>query len=505
MKNTTRILFAIFCVFIMQVFSINVFSKNRKNKEKQEEENRHIIIEEQTNVDSIFFEEEIIIPDQIDLNLSNLYDAWNKITIERREKDCISKPENPNYTDQEYIERLSRLPTVIEMPYNKVVRSFINFYLDKKREQVEKMLGLGQYFFPIFEEELNAQDMPIELKYLPVIESALNPMAFSKAGASGLWQFMMATGKIYGLTVNTLVDERRDPVKSTQAGVKYLKDLYNIYNDWHLAIAAYNCGPGNVNKAIRRSGGKKDYWQIYSYLPKETRGYVPAFIAANYVMTYYSQHNLCPIIPDVPLNTDTILVTKKIHLQQVADVLELPIENLRSINPQYKKDIIPGHSAPYALSLPLNYANVFIDRQDSIFSYKADELVNVREEVTPLIVNNIHKNRDEKIYYRVKSGDYLGKIASTYGVSVSDIKRWNHLRSNSIQVGKRLIIYSTRKVENHYVTSGNKIQYKVQPGDSLWSISKKFPGTSVSQIQQANSLNSNHVLKTGQMLHIPQK
>jgi membrane-bound lytic murein transglycosylase D len=288
--------------------------------------------------------------------------------------------------------------------------------------------------------------MPLELKYLPVIESALNPNAFSKAGASGLWQFMIGTGKAYGLTVNNLIDERRDPLKSTQAGVKYLKDLYNIYNDWHLAIAAYNCGPGNVNKAIRMAGGKKDYWAIYYYLPQETRGYVPAFIAANYVMNYYAAHNICPaVIADMPTSTDTIIVKERMHLQQVATVLNIPIEELRYINPQYRRDIIPGNVCQYALCLPQNYTGSFIEKKDSILAYKADELINnLRTEVTPTQVSGSDASSSSssgKIYYKVKSGDYLGKIASKYNVSVASIKKWNHLKSNSIKAGQKLIIY----------------------------------------------------------------
>lgn len=449
--------------------------------------------------DTISFDDEISIPNEIDWNLHNLY-SWHISNSEDKREDCNGNGINPQFTDQEYTERLSKLPNVIELPYNKIVRSFIDLYLVKNRDQVEKMLGLGVYYFPIFEQALDANNMPIELKYLPVIESALNPLAFSKAGASGLWQFMFGTGRIYGLEINSLVDERRDPIKSTQAGVKYLKDLYNIYGDWHLAIAAYNCGPGNVNKAIRRSGGKRDYWQIYYYLPKETRGYVPAFIAANYVMNYYSLHNLCPLKVNIPIYTDTILVKERLHLEQVASVLQIPIEQLRSINPQYKKDIVPGNACPYALCLPLNYTDSFIERKDSILAYKADVLINTREEVTP---TQAYQPAGNKIYYKVRSGDYLGKIASKYNVSITNLKKWNHLRSNSIQIGQRLVIY-TNNSHSSSSSYSDATTYKVRQGDNLWLISKKFPGITSADIAKANNLNNGYI-RAGQILKIPQK
>ena len=280
---------------------------------------------------------------------------------------------------------------------------------------------------------------PMELKYLPIIESALNPKALSRQRASGLWQFMLRTGKIYGLDNNTLVDERRDPVKSTWAAVRYLKDLYNIYNDWNLVLAAYNCGPGNVNKAIRRADGETDYWKIYPFLPKETRGYVPGFIAANYVMTYYCEHGICPMDSQLPAISDTIHINKDLHLQQVASVCNIDIEQLRSLNPQFKKDIIPGNSKAYALQLPNNTANIFIEREDSIYAYEAKKYLNKRRTVA-VSEAGTPKNAKGAKYHKIRKGDTLGGIARKYGVSVRQLRDLNGIRGNNITAGKNLRI-----------------------------------------------------------------
>ncbi len=310
-------------------------------------------------------------------SLLNLYMSKNYL----EEEDCNMRDVNPVYSKEDYISRLLRLPNVMEMVYNEVVQKFIDRYSGRLRHSISYMLGASNFYIPIFEEALEAYQLPLELKYLPIIESALNPNAVSRAGAGGLWQFMIGTGKQYGLQVNSLVDERRDPVKASYAAARYLGDLYKIFGDWNLVIAAYNCGPENINKAIRRSNGEKDYWQIYPYLPKETRGYVPAFIAANYIMTYYSLHNICPMSTRLPAKTDTVMVNRNVHLQQVAEVVGINIDLLRSLNPMYRRDIIPGATEPYALRLPLTEVGKFIDLQDSVYTYKVDELLNKRSEV----------------------------------------------------------------------------------------------------------------------------
>ena len=289
---------------------------------------------------------------------------------------------------------------------------------------------------PIIEEALDAYDLPMELKYLPIIESALNPQALSRRRASGLWQFILSTGKLYGLENNSLVDDRRDPVKSTWAAARHLKDLYNIYKDWNLVLAAYNCGPGNVNKAIRRANGATDYWSIYNYLPRETRGYVPAFIAANYVMNYYCEHGICPMESELPLATDTIQINQELHLQQVADVCNINIEQLRSLNPQYKRDIIPGNSKPYALRLPENQIGNFIEKQDSVFAYKTDKYQGKRKTVA--VKDSPATNSKGATYHRIRQGDTLGGIALKYGTTVKKLRQLNGIKGNNIRAGKRL-------------------------------------------------------------------
>lgn len=359
----------------------------------------------------------------------------------RPQKDCKSDSLGEVLPDSVYMQRLSQIPAIMEMNYNSIVKRYIELYTVKRRKQVDYMLGVGKYYFPIFEDALDAAGLPIELKYLPVIESALNPRAFSRAGASGLWQFMYSTGKLYGLQGNSLIDDRRDPIKSTNAAVRFLKDLYNIYGDWALVIAAYNCGPGNVNKAIRRSGGKKDYWAIYPYLPKETRGYVPAFIAATYTMTYYKEHNLCPAEIEMPILCDTIMLSERVHLLQIAEVLKIDIDVLRSLNPQYRKDIIPGNGVPYSLCLPLASVNNFIDNKDTIIAHRAEELNTMRVKVEPAYKDPYFRGaRGGKGNYRVRQGDTLSGIAKRHGVKVSQLKRWNGLRSDRLRIGQRLVI-----------------------------------------------------------------
>ena len=330
------------------------------------------VIDKQGNTEFIDF------PEAMTYNLDSLMSLYMSKKYLSMPGDCEMKNENPVFTPEEYIDRLRRMPTVMEMGYNDIVQRFIDRYMARLRHSVSYMLGATNFYVPIFEEALEAYQVPLELKYLPVIESALNPRAVSRVGATGLWQFMLGTGKQYGLEVNSLVDERRDPVRSSYAAARYLRDLYRIFGDWNLVIAAYNCGPGNINKAIHRSGGEKDYWRLYPYLPAETRGYVPAFIAANYAMTYYCEHGICPMSTKLPLETDTVVVDRDVHLEQIAKVLDLDIEMLRSLNPQYRRDIVPGATKSYAIRLPMADTGRFIDMQDSIYSYRTSELLTKR-------------------------------------------------------------------------------------------------------------------------------
>lgn len=395
--------------------------------------------------------ESIELPKSMTYPLDSLFTDWKAKNYIDLGKDCSTSTENPLFSDSTYIDRLSRMPTVMEMPYNEIVRKFIDMYAGRLRNHVAFMLSACNFYMPIFEEALDAYDLPLELKYLPIIESALNPSAVSRAGACGLWQFMLGTGKMYGLESNSLVDERRDPIKATWAAARYLKDMYDIYKDWNLVIAAYNCGPGTINKAIRRSGGKTDYWEIYNYLPKETRGYVPAFIAANYVMTYYCKHNICPMETNIPDATDTVQVSRNLHFEQIADICGVNLDEIKSLNPQYKKNIIPGESKPQTLRLPMNSISTFIDKQDTIYAHRCDELFKNRRVVA---VNDTRSNsrsssRSSKstsasgnaTYHKIRSGENLGSIARKYGVTVNQLKSWNGLRNNNIAAGKRLKIY----------------------------------------------------------------
>ncbi len=389
-------------------------------------------------------EEVIEIPENIWSETESLYNDWLSKNYISTGENCSNTATGPVVSDSIIIDRLQRIPSIIEMPFNEPVKKFINLYSNDLRKRVAFMLAAGNYYIPTFEKALDLYDLPMELKYLPVIESSLNPTAVSRQGAAGLWQFMVNTGKNYDLDNNSLIDERRDPIKSTWAAAHYLKDLYNIYQDWNLVLAAYNCGPGTINKAIRRAGGQKDYWQIYNYLPKETRGYVPAFIAANYIMTYYCEHGICPMESKMPLATDTVQISKDLHLQQVAEVCKVDIDELRVLNPQYKKDIIPGNSMVCSLRLPTTSIGTFIDNEKTIFDYKADELLTKRSRVA--ISNNApaetshHSSRNSAKYHKVRRGDTLGAISEKYGVSVSQLRRLNNIKSSNITAGKSIRI-----------------------------------------------------------------
>ena len=414
----------------------------------------------------------IEVPEGMLLEIDSLLNQYNSKTY-LQDNDCHYSDVNPEFPVETYIERLQRIPSVMEMPYNDVVRKFIDRYAVRLRASVSYMLGAANFYMPIFEEALEMYNLPLELKYLPVIESALSPTATSRVGAAGLWQFMLATGKQYGLEVNSLVDERRDPIKSTYAAARYLRDLYKIYDDWNLVIAAYNYGPQNINKAIHRAGGVKDYWAIYKYLPRETQGYVPAFIAANYIMTYYCEHNICPMRTQIPAKSDTIVVNRDVHFKQIAAVTGIRIEELRSLNPQYRRDIVNGSTQPSVIRLPQTYVNAFLDREDSIYNYEAATLLtkrtvvevtadDVKEDVVAKsqtvaprthqatqgrtrAVSQSRNRRGGKTASRgrsqsvtVKSGQTLSQIAKKNNTTVEKLKRLNGIKGNNIRAGKKL-------------------------------------------------------------------
>lgn len=415
----------------------------------QDDEDDEITVKDNKGNDEV-----IEFPEAMTYDLDSLMNLYMSKTYLDADNDCNMKDVNPVFSKEVYVDRLSRIPSVIEMPYNDVVQKFIDRYSGRLRQSVSYMLGASNFYIPIFEEALEAYGLPLELKYLPVIESALNPKAVSRVGATGLWQFMLATGKRYGLTVNSLVDERRDPVKSSYAAAHYLSDLYKIFGDWSLVIASYNCGPDQINKAIHRSKGERDYWQIYPYLPKETRGYVPAFIAANYIMTYYCDHNICPMTTRLPAKTDTVMVSRNVHFEQIASVCNIDMEQLRTLNPAYRRDVVPGQTELSPIRLPQTEVGKFLNNEDSIYNYRTNELLSKRTEVEvndekPTFVSKrkssgkssrsrASRSRSRSKSITVKSGMTLSEIAKKNGTTVAKLKRLNGIKGSNIRAGKKL-------------------------------------------------------------------
>lgn len=411
--------------------------------------------------DSLHTSSQIVYPESFETNTTKMLENWYLKNYAILDRDADSR-ESIRATDEQIIARLASLPTVIEMPFNSVVRNYIDMYSERKKQLVENMLGLSLYYLPIFEQALDRHNLPLELKYLPIIESALNPVAVSRAGATGLWQFMLPTASGLGLEVNSLVDQRRDPYASSEAAAVYLGQLYSTFGDWSLAIAAYNCGPGNVNKALRRAGGgKKDFWEIYPFLPAETRGYVPAFIAANYVMNNFDKHNISPALARKPVLTDTIHVSRRVHFDQISDVLAIPVEEIRVLNPQYRRDLIPGDIRPYTLVLPSMQVYAYLANEDSIVNHNA-ALYARRGVVEPS--DGTVKGKDSRgeyveetviKYHTVRRGENLTSIARKYGVTVSSIRQANKI-GKKVSRGKKLKIptVTRRYIESEPVYEG---------------------------------------------------
>ncbi len=485
--------------------------------------------------------------------LDSLYFAWqgNRLPIRFYQDTALAFVKNysiPDTPDSVFIKRLAGIPSAIELTYNKQVRSYLDLYTKSRRKQVSIMLGLSDYYFPMIEAKLDSYGLPLELKYLPIIESALNPVAKSKAGAQGMWQFMLGTAKLYKLNVNSFIDERLDPERSTEVACRYLKELYGMFGDWHMVIAAYNCGPGNMKKAIQRAGGKRNYWDVFYYLPVETRGFVPAFIAATYIMNYSQDHGFIAVKPIMPIHSDTVLVRHELHLGQVSEVLGVDLAILQMLNPKYRRKILPAAGGPYDLRLPEEKISSFITYQDSIQSFKQGVYLaknNMDKEPTRAgksktktkVAEDSPANGETSITYIVKSGDNLGAISAKYKVTVNELKDWNGLKGTNLRIGQSLTVYapksstdatgstkavaiaanepkqvketSTQIVEQPSAKtpagpSDQFVLYTVRKGDNLWNIAQRYPGTSHEDIMKLNQMTGSK-LQTGQILKIKRK
>lgn len=437
-------------------------------------------------------DEVIDLPEGMSVSCDSLINEWMAKKYLYPDTTCANPDYNPTFTTEEYQERLRRLPVVMEMPYNSVVQKFIDQYSGRLRRTVSYALGAGNFYIPIFEEALDYYGLPLELKYLPVIESALEPKAKSPAGAVGLWQFMLATGKRYDLKVNSLIDERQDPYKSSWAAARYLRDLYKIYRDWNLVIAAYNCGPTNVNKAIHRANGVRDYWTIYPYLPSETRGYVPAFIAANYIMNYYCEHNICPMKTKLPITTDTVTIMRDLHMQQVAELCNIDVEAIQALNPQYRTQLIPGSSGPMTLCLPTETLNMFIDLKDSVYNYRVDELLTRRSSVE---VDDRLDNRSVASKRRAARQQSASESSSSSRSSASKSSSRKSSRSSSSKSSSRSSRSSRKSKKVKSSASAT-----VRKGDTLIEIAHRN-GTTVEKLKKKNKIKGN-IIKPGQKLKV---
>lgn len=455
----------------------------------------------------------------IDSLLGMWYHKRDLTLVEMEPSDIDSAIMLSNVPDSVYLNRLRDMNSFISLPYNNIIRNHIIYYTEKMPQKMETVLGLAAYYMPIFEEIFDSYDLPIELTAMAVIESALNTKAVSRARAKGMWQFMYSTAKRYGLTINSYVDERFDPITSAHAAAQYLRDSYLIFNDWPLAIASYNCGAGNVNKAIRRSGGGKSFWEVYRYLPKETRGYVPSFIAALYSMRYYKEHNLTPTPVVMPPHLDTIAVNKMLHFEQIAHYTGISVEELRTHNPQYIHDIIPGVERQYILRLPYQYTPSFIDNEAAIYKYR--DSIYFNPSTLKKLQNNSSIGDGERITHKVRKGETLSHISMKYGVSVNNIRRWNGIKGNNIRVGQKIVIYSNNKGPASSSASsktssssksdkssvkttedGGYLYYTVKSGDNLWDIAKKFDGVSYEQIMKINGFTKKSKIYPGNKIKI---
>lgn len=470
-------------------------------------------------------------PDAMDIEPGSNPDSLLAIWYQYRNTACETPADlnldsinfTTNIPDSVYITKIKRMNSIIPIPYNNIVRNSIIYYTERKPAFSSRLLGLSAYYLPIFEEIMDYYGLPKELKAMAIIESALNPFAVSPTRAKGIWQFMYRTALQYGLTINSYVDERLDPYASAEAAAKYLRDSYTIFGDWSLAIASYNCGSGNVLKAIRRAGGAKDFWSIYPYLPRETRNYIPSFVGALYLLNYYKDYQINPVKYNLPPHVDTISINKNVHFEQIAQNIGISVGELRELNPQYIHNIVPGNEKEYILKLPYNFTAAFIDKENDIYTYKDSVYLSPIVYKPSASSGGRQSSSSSYITHKVRKGENLGRISEKYGVTIAQVKKWNNLRSSNIQIGKRLKIYrngggSTNldniKDENipdnvsavshksHSSKSKGYTYYTIRRGDTLLGIANKFPGVSLDDILKLNGLSKRSKIFPGKKLKI---
>ena len=535
------ILTAIFCVAVTTTQS---YSQTRKELLKENQKLKRVIDSLQRVLEDSEIEltdttaaEDTINPGNIGFLNSELYenvtpgenpDSLLSIYYLQRQMATANLPatedvETANYTsnipDEVYIENLKKMNSFISLPYNSVVKNYIILYTERMPKRAANMLGLASYYLPIFENIFDSYGLPKELAAMAIIESALNPFAVSSANAKGLWQFIYSAAKQYNLQVDSYIDERFDPEKSCDAAARFLKDSYTIFGDWALAISSYNCGAGNVTKAIRRAG-TKDFWSIYPYLPKETRGYMPSFVGALYMLKYYQNYNIVPDKPSMPAHVDTFMIHKNLHFEQISEVIGIPVQELRELNPQYLRDIIPGDSKGMLLRLPYNYTAAFVDNEKTIYNYKDSIFFN------PIVYSNYKSGQDggsTRIYHKVRKGQTLASIAKRYGVTVAQIKDWNNMsaKTKTVKTGRTLIIYrnavsSAPRSSSSSASSGSSSKssgstakssgggtktYTVKKGDTLYGIAKKN-NMSLNDLLKMNGLTAKSTIHAGKKLKV---
>jgi membrane-bound lytic murein transglycosylase D len=455
----------------------------------------------------------------VDNNIDSLLSVWYLQHALQDTSDLFQSFDTtpPDLPDLVYIERLKALPCIIDLPYNHIIRNHIIRYTQGIAEKTEMILGLAEFYLPKLEEILDSYDLPVELRAMAVIESALNPRAVSRAKAKGMWQFMYGTAKMYDLTMNSYVDERFDPIIATHAAARHMKDLYTIFGDWSLAIAAYNCGAGNVNKAIKRSGGKRDYWDIYPYLPRETRGYVPAFVAANYMLTYYKEHNLVPKKIYMPSHIDTFVINKRLHFEQVSEIIGIPVDELRNYNPQYLHDIVPGSERPYVLRIPYEYTSAFAEKEKEIYGYKDSIYFNpniIRQVASRSYQQPLGLEGRNKVIHRVREGETLGALAAKYRVTAADLRYWNGIDGSMIRTGQKIVVYSKQaaaalaantpaaKQSKQDIRTNQAILHVVKEGETLWSISQIYDNVTYYDLMKLNGMSKKSKIYPGDKIKV---